>query len=307
MREAAIVTHGDVDGMTCAAQLLRREDSHCELHYSNPRWIADKLAGLLKRDTPPDRIYVTDIPVNVRAAEVVERLAGVGVQVYWIDHHPWADGLLKRMRLACAHVEYNEALHTPAGALLARWLEAEDPYYARVGRICYASEKGTQWERDWFRLLASYTAHCDRDVLERLAYDHELTEEDVSRIDEQVACEQLAEQILAQEPRVVDTASGRPMAVYDTSDRPGVFIGGKPFRHHSVDFCLVRISTRKWQIACRPKSELTLQPLVGRHELGDFTVKVAGRPNRLLSMEARTSAIPPDAHRRVVAWAGKLL
>ena len=69
--------------------------------------------------------------------------------------------------------------------LLGQWLGKEDPYCERIARICYAYEEGTEWERDWFRLLASQVGNAGVDVLERLAFDQPHTQEDRLRIHEQ--------------------------------------------------------------------------------------------------------------------------
>ena len=39
MRRSLIITHGDVDGMVCAAQLIRREQSNCEQVFSNAKYV----------------------------------------------------------------------------------------------------------------------------------------------------------------------------------------------------------------------------------------------------------------------------
>ena len=306
-RTAVVITHGDVDGMVCAAQLIRREKSDCEIQFSNARWVGSKLRSILRREELPKRVYVTDIPADGGAVETVEQLARKGVSVFWIDHHPWPAGALERMLVACEHVVYNEAMSTPAGILLGRWLADEDPYCDRVGLICYAYEKGTPWERNWFRLLASYVGRSGKAVLERLAYDQEFTEDDRARIQGQIHKEQLAEKLLSEEPRVATTRSGKAIAVYDLSDTPGVHLGAKVFRHHEVDYSLIRISPRKWQIACNPTFSLTLQALVGEHDLDGMRVRVAGRKDRLLSIEIDGAEVPPDAHERIIAWAQGLL
>ena len=299
---AAIVTHGDVDGMTCAAQLIRREQGKCTLVFSNARWIARHLQQLLTAGNLPERVYVTDIPASESAAAVIEELTEAESDVYWIDHHPWAGGLVERLRGCCARVEHNESLSTPAGVLLGRWLEAEDPYCEQIGRICYASERGTEWERNWFRLLSSYVGKCERDVLDRLAFEGEFTSDDMARIAERVRLEKVAEEILAAEPRTVATRAGKQLAVYDTSEMPGIYLGGKVFRHHPVAYCLIRIAEKKWQLASNPGIESDFENLLGQHDLDGLQIRVAGRPERLVSLTAGTADIPPDAHELLIAW-----
>ena len=302
---AVIVTHGDVDGMTCAAQLIRRERGECRIVYSNATWVARHLQRVL--ESHPSRVYITDIPCNERAADVAEQMTAQGAGVHWIDHHGWSGELLDRMNRSCARVIHNEAINTPAGVLLGAWLKDEVPYCVRVGRICYASERGTDWERDWFRLLSSYVGRSDRAVLDRLAYEGEFTADDMRRIESQRQLEVQAEEILAAEPRTVTTHSGKRLAVYDTSITPGLYLGGKVFRHHSVDYCLIRVAEHKWQLASNPSSGLRLDGLAGAHDLNGLQIRVAGRPDRLLSVTTGSRGIPSDAHGRITDWAAKAL
>lgn len=300
---ALIITHGDVDGMTCAAQLIRREHGDYRVRYSNARWIAGKLRAALTYS--PARVYVTDIPADEQAVEAVQELSEAGVEVFWIDHHPWDDGLIERLQRLCAHVEHKEALSTPAGVLLGAWLD--DTYCRQIANICYASEKGTEWERNWFRLLSSYTAKCWDDVLERLAYDQPFTSDDLRRIGTQIEYEELAERVLAEKPHVMHTASGAQLAVYDMSANPGVYLGKKVFAHHPVDYCLIRISAHKWQIATNPRARLDMSNLVGFHERNGLQIRVGGRPSRLLSLEVGRESTPPNAHEEITSFASERL
>jgi hypothetical protein len=302
---AVILTHGDVDGMTCAAQLIRREQGECRIVYSNATWIARALQRVF--ESLPSRVYITDIPCNERAADVAEQMAAQGIGVHWIDHHGWSGELLDRMKRSCARVIHNEAINTPAGVLLGAWLKHEDAYCEQIGGICYASEKGTDWERDWFRLLSSYVGRSDRAVLDGLAHGSEFSADDLQRIEGQRNLETQGEDILAVQPRTVTTHSGRRLAVYDTSATPGLYLGGKVFRHHPVDYCLVRIAAHKWQLASSPGSGLRLDGLVGSHDLDGLHIRAAGRPDRLLSVTTGRSDIPSDAHHRITDWATNAL
>lgn len=60
-----IITHGDVDGMVCAAQLILREKSDCDLSFSNAKYINFALNKILRSSQRPSRVYVSDIPANL--------------------------------------------------------------------------------------------------------------------------------------------------------------------------------------------------------------------------------------------------
>ena len=302
-----IITHGDVDGMVCAAQLIRRAKAKPEVLFSNGRWIASKLRAISRRERLPDEVYVTDIAAGAETVSAAGNLAERGVAIYWIDHHPWSgDGVLDQMVAVCERVIHNASLQTPAGVLLGQWLGAEDPYCDRIGRICYAGETGTPWERDWFRLLSTYVGECEQSILDRLAYDHDLTEDDLARIAAERAREDVAADILGRPPQVVATEGEATIAVYDTTDTPGVYLGHKVFRHHQVDYCLIRIGPGKWQVASRPGSGQTLQALTGTHDLHGLRIRVAGRPDRLLAIETESRGAA-GIHEHVVDWVRGLL
>lgn len=302
------ITHGDVDGMVCAAQIIRREKSNCEVQFSNAKYIGSKSQSILHRDPIPARLYITDIPANEEAAGVVEQLSKKGVHVYWIDHHPWMGKELKgRISKACKKLVYNEDFYTPAGALLGRWLAGEDPYFERVGNICYAYEKGTPWERNWFLLLSNYVGKADIDVLKHLALDCEFTKEDRQRIENQILLEKKVEEILNNEPDCEKTQKGKCLAVYDTCNSPGIYLGHKVFDHHKVDYCLIRFKKRKWQIASSPQSGLTLEAIFGIHNLDDMTITAFGRPKQLLAIEIENAEVPPSVHEKIIDWIKRLL
>ncbi len=168
-----------------------------------------------------------------------------GTEIFWIDHHPWQDGVKEAMQDYCVRIVYNESMQTPAGILMGDWLKDEDPYYDQIGKICYAYEKGTEWERSWFRLLSSYVGNSDRDVLERLAYNQELTDIDLQRIKQKIKDEISAEEILKLIPQTLVTQNDKNMTVYDTSKNKGIYLGQKVFEHHDVDYCLIRILQKK--------------------------------------------------------------
>lgn len=302
--KAIIIAHGDVDGMVCAAQLIRKEKSNCELVFSNAKYIASSLKRILTVQNKPNRVYIADIPANSKAVENVEALANDGVDVYWIDHHPWSgNDLMSRLNSVCKKVVYNEALSTPAGVLMGSWLKEEDPYYDKIGQLCYAFAKGTDWERKWFRLLATYIGKSDRIVLERLAYDRAFTEDDLGRIEQQERSEQMSEEILRKDPDNRETKTEKTIAVYDTSELSGIYLGRKVFKYHDdVDYCLIRISERNWQLASNPSKKHSLELLMGMQDIDSIPFSFAGRKNALLAIVLERKHDNIESHECLIDW-----
>jgi hypothetical protein len=300
--KAVIITHGDIDGMVCGAQLIRLEKSNCNLVFSNARYVNSALYQILKSNKISNRLYIADIPANPKTESILAVLVKNNVEVIWIDHHPWPDDLKARIEELGISLVYNEGMDTPAGILIGRWLKEKDSYCYQIGKICYAYNKGTDWERNWFKLLASYTAKSDREVLERLAYNKDLTEDDLHRIEQQEQRDQLAEEILRKAPYSVKTRSGKEMVIYDTSKLDRIYLGHRVFNYHSVDFCLIRISERKWQFASNPSLRHSMKSLLGTQNIDGLSFSIAGRENELLAIVWKREAGHPNPHEYLIKW-----
>ncbi|MFC1676717.1 hypothetical protein ACFL3G_06595 [Planctomycetota bacterium] len=301
--DAVIITHGDVDGMVCAAQLIRRENSQCDLRFSNAKYIKSALARILRSSQMPHRIYISDVPANSNIIKIISALSENSSDVFWIDHHPWEAGVKEDLENYCSEIVYNESLQTPAGVLMGRWLKDEDLYYEKIGNICYAYEKGTDWERSWFRLLSSYIGNSKQDVLERLAYDQDFTEDDLQRIEQKKEDELKAGEILNNKPQTIETKGNKAMAVYDTSTSKGIYLGHKVFEHHDVDYCLIRILKTKWQLACNPSKKYSMKHLMGKQNIDGHTFSLAGRENELLAIESQPAKnLQADLHGLLINW-----
>jgi hypothetical protein len=133
-------------------------------------------------------------------------------------------------------------------------------------------------------------------VLERLAYNQALTEQDTERIKQQEQKEAMALNVLAKEPESVKTASGKTVALYDTSQLNGMYLGHKVFEHHDIDFSLIRISDRKWQLASNPRYRHSMETLMGRHSIEGFVFTIDGRKDELLAIEAESTNCDPHQH-----------
>lgn len=299
---AVCVTHGDVDGMTCAAQILRREEGNCEIVYSNARYLPATLKRVSLSEPRPDRLYITDLPASEASFRVAASIVSQGTEVLWVDHHDWPDGLLSRMSEVGVSAIYRCGLDTPAGVLLGTYLSCEDSYCEQIGRICYASAHGTTWEREWFMRLSSSVGDCTRDVLERLAGNLPFTVEDREAIDLSIQREAMADEVLARPPLIETTGQHRLMAVYDTSGSPRLYLGKKVFARHDLRLCLHRISSTKWQLATAPGERIDMTSLVSKAHDIDSQLHIGGRSHELLAIEFRGGDMPDNMHERVVEF-----
>lgn len=93
-----IITHGDVDGITAAAILLRvlkKSGQDAKIYFSQP-FSLNKTLGKLRK---PDKIYIIDLAVDYKVFERVRKrlnsLRENGTFVVWIDHHESSKGALR--------------------------------------------------------------------------------------------------------------------------------------------------------------------------------------------------------------------
>ncbi|MHC4657221.1 MAG: hypothetical protein ACYS91_19720 [Planctomycetota bacterium] len=54
--------------------------------------------------------------------------------------------------------------------------------------------------------------------------------------------------------------------------------------------------------ASNPASGLTLETIVGHHNVNEVKIIAAGRPKALLAITIEGNKVPPDIHEKLVAW-----
>ena len=112
-----------------------------------------------------------------------------------------------------------------------------------------------------------------------------------------------AEEILKNTPQTLETKSNKNLAIYDTSKNKGIYLGHKVFEHHDVDYCLIRISNIKWQLACNPYKKYSMKHLMGQKNIEGHTFSLAGRENELLAIESQaTKKLESKVHELLIDW-----
>jgi hypothetical protein len=288
--------------MTCAAQLLRIEKGDCEIIFANALYLSGTLTSLIKRDSIPLCLYITDLPASENSFELAKSLVSQGTKVLWVDHHNWPTNLESQMKSVGIEVIYNFSLGTPAGVLLGKHLSINDEYCYQIGKICYASKNGTPWERKWFMRLSGAIGKSSPDILERLAYNQPMTSEDEEVVNDFLQREVVAQKLLAQIPRIETTQQQRLMAVYETSDIPNIYLGKQVFKHHKVQLCLHRIHFNKWQLATATGNKIDMTDLINYIKSVAPEINIGGRPFQLLSIKANASSNnwPKEIHEYIV-------
>ena len=98
MTSTIVVAHGDADGV-CSASLIRAALGEVDVFFSHP-------AGLLKdvreaSEAGYSRMVIVDISLSQphinELTEVLGSLKKKGVEIVYIDHHPWPFGVGKEV------------------------------------------------------------------------------------------------------------------------------------------------------------------------------------------------------------------
>ncbi len=135
-----VIVHGDVDGVSCAAIILRML-KQAEIIFTGPSRIHKVLGGLRAEGC---NIVIADISPNPGNIESVlaslRRLRGRGNRLLWIDHHVWHAEALDRVKeLADAFIK-----PSPSAARLVYELMARgDEVSRRIAEIADDADTGT--------------------------------------------------------------------------------------------------------------------------------------------------------------------
>ena len=95
MSETIIMCHGDCDGITSGAIALAANPG-AKIWLTNPVSLDDDLRRVKNKI---DKVIITDIALNDRSLKKIfaemERLAKLGAEILYIDHHPLPNGINK--------------------------------------------------------------------------------------------------------------------------------------------------------------------------------------------------------------------
>ena len=102
-----VVTHTDLDGVGCAAAILRilsRRPDESTILFAEPYNLHDKLGDLRGEVTSGDLVVVCDLGVNTstldKLLDVLKQLSNAGGAIEWYDHHVWPEDAYKKVSSA---------------------------------------------------------------------------------------------------------------------------------------------------------------------------------------------------------------
>jgi oligoribonuclease NrnB/cAMP/cGMP phosphodiesterase (DHH superfamily) len=128
-----ILTHTDVDGVTCGAIAMRfLGDAH--VVFTWPRNLSAKLRNIRGG---PGRLVITDLSLNAdlvnSAAKEMTRMNASGWKVIWIDHHSWSEEARKAVAPLCSRLIVEEA--PSAARLVFQNLKPQDPVSEELAKL----------------------------------------------------------------------------------------------------------------------------------------------------------------------------
>ena len=80
-----IVTSRDVEGLVCAAMIMRVEEMNCEVVLSDITSVWDDIEIITTSACPPERLYVTNIDPGDKSTDVLAKLTQSGTTMIWIN------------------------------------------------------------------------------------------------------------------------------------------------------------------------------------------------------------------------------
>ncbi|RLF23569.1 MAG: hypothetical protein DRN15_05835 [Thermoprotei archaeon] len=233
-----IITHGDLDGVACAA-IAKRVLGEVEIIFSSPEKIAKSLRKLRVED---GLVVVTDISVNHgkedEVLEAIRRLRRMRNEVLWIDHHRWTDRALELIgREAELHVKPSPS----ATRLVKEILAPQDEIAEKIAEIADDADTGT-YSMSLSRAYRVATKRRDTKMrlLEKLkdgVFEDEEVEEWMKRSEEEIkASEELAKTV-----EICTTKSGLKFGVIRMRRMRGSgSIAAKiAMEKHGLDFVVV--------------------------------------------------------------------
>ena len=108
--------------------------------------------------------------------------------------------------------------------------------------------------------------------------------------------------ILNRRPQIMKTKSNKTIAIYDTSKNQGIYLGHKVFDHHDVDYCLIHITEKKWQLASNPSRKQQMKHLMGKQNIEKNIFSIGGRENELLAIEINKNVDSNEPHKHILNW-----
>ncbi|MEZ0116230.1 UNVERIFIED_ORG: oligoribonuclease NrnB/cAMP/cGMP phosphodiesterase (DHH superfamily) [Heyndrickxia coagulans] len=118
-----LLTHNDLDGLGCGILARLAFGKDIEIQYNSVSGLNTQVEAFLKKEHKEDMLWITDLSVNEKNAQLLDAYAAQGGKVKLIDHHKSALHLNDH-EWASVQVE-EDGKQASATSLFYRYLQAE--------------------------------------------------------------------------------------------------------------------------------------------------------------------------------------
>ncbi len=298
-----ILTHGDLDGMTCAIMLLGFLKGDPEVTITNHAHLRRNLKELAGGPSGVAEIFITDVPLARPSREHVlasmAQLASQGVRIHLFDHHiGWDDpDVLERLNQCCETVVV-DTRKTTAAALVWRELLRGDGNSQRWLKLLSEKDGSSDpWVRERFGLLVALMERENysktEPILKALAQDLPLGPEEQALSDWYFSEKVARESAIAEQAKILTASSGRRIGWLDLrSHNQRLHVAPLVVKRHGVDLVVtvVRDGIVVGSEAIDRGVDLTF--LHGEHEVNGARMTIAGHrsPVRISPSDRKVTA-----------------
>jgi oligoribonuclease NrnB/cAMP/cGMP phosphodiesterase (DHH superfamily) len=273
-----ILTHTDVDGVTCGAIAMRYlGDAH--VAFAWPRNLVAKLGNIRGG---PGQLVITDLSLNAdlvnNAAKEMTRMNARGWKVIWIDHHSWSEGARKAVAPYCSSLIVEEA--PSAARLVFQNLMPQDPVSETLAKLGDDADTATNSLPLTLTYKKAVVTGMRSRLLEAFAQGIfvDSTIEEVSkslREDKQ----KIAEYVTKLTPQ--KTLKGHLFAVLDVRGQSfsGTHAGKVAAERYGLDFTVMVGSRDMISFFAGINREIDLLPVALRHRGGGHSYACGCTPN----------------------------
>ena len=178
-----VVSHSDVDGVVSAALIHRisKDVKVIGCYLSSIRALTRSLNLAVNNVLVNGASHLIISDLNIASTNqlqvvksILSKLTGIGVEVYWFDHHRWFEKYIKELEEIGVYMHIDENL--VAAEIIAKYFNINDPYSLKLVELAVDDDRfinenplSTKWRRvlrwyDWSFRRKAVKALAEGDI-----------------------------------------------------------------------------------------------------------------------------------------------
>ena len=178
-----VVSHSDVDGVVSAALIHRisKDVKVIGCYLSSIRALTRSLNLAVNNVLVNGASHLIISDLNIASnnqlqvvKSILSKLTGIGVEVYWFDHHRWFEKYIKELEEIGVYMHIDENL--VAAEIIAKYFNINDPYSLKLVELAVDDDRfinenplSTKWRRvlrwyDWSFRRKAVKALAEGDI-----------------------------------------------------------------------------------------------------------------------------------------------